>query len=100
MSVVEAMAHRLPVVASRVGGMTEIVQDCQTGLLVEAGDSAALANALLKLLDDEDRCREIGQTGYERARSLFSWDSIAQNLLAQYELLYKSQETLESAYSG
>jgi glycosyltransferase involved in cell wall biosynthesis len=71
MSVAEAMAAGLPVVASDVGGVPELVQDGVTGLLVTSGDEAALAAALELLLQDRDLRRRLGAAGRERALDLF-----------------------------
>jgi glycosyltransferase involved in cell wall biosynthesis len=66
------MAAGLPVVASRVGGVPELVDDEKTGLLVEPGDPRALAAALGRVLADPDLARALGDAGRERARARFS----------------------------
>jgi len=80
-TVIEAMASETPVVASRVGGMIETVVDGKTGLLVEAGDAKALAEAICRLLSDAELCRSMGKAGRERVMRYFSWDRIAEGLL-------------------
>jgi glycosyltransferase involved in cell wall biosynthesis len=87
LSVVEAMATGLPVVASRAGGLPEAVTDNETGLLVESGDPAGLAQALLKLIDDPALARNMGNSGCSRARQMFSWDTVAGTLSRRYEAL-------------
>ena len=82
----EAAAAGLPAVATRVGGVPEVIIEGETGLLVEYGDAAALAAALAQLLDDPAGARELGRKGRERARDEFSWDSI----VARVEQLYLS----------
>lgn len=77
MPAAEAMAAGLPVVASRSGGIVEIVADGETGLLVPPDDAAALAEALLALLRDPERRIRMGAAGRVRARDRFSWDRIA-----------------------
>jgi glycosyltransferase involved in cell wall biosynthesis len=64
--ILEAMAAGLPVVATRVGGIPELVEDGTSGLLVEPRNSASLAEALVALLADEDRRRSMGEKGRER----------------------------------
>ena len=64
----EAMCAGLPVVASRVGGLPEVVVHGETGLLVPAGDSEALAEALVQVLRDPDLRRSLGDAGRRRAR--------------------------------
>lgn len=73
----EAMACGTPVVASRVGGIPEVVADGETGWLVEPGDSAALARALRAALADPGRARRMGEAGRRRVEAHFSWDRIA-----------------------
>jgi len=71
LSVLEAMAAGLPVVASAVGGVPEIVEDGATGLLVPPGDAAALAATLEQLLADAELRRRLGAAGRERVRVWF-----------------------------
>jgi glycosyltransferase involved in cell wall biosynthesis len=85
MSLIEAMACQVPVVASRVGGMTEIVEEGKTGLLVKSGNAPELAEAILRILSDDDLRKKMRNTGRERAVDLFSWDKNAGDLLCQYK---------------
>ncbi len=68
----EAMLAGLPVVATRVSAIPEIVVDGETGLLAAPGDSNAIATALSSLLDDPARRRALGEAGRRRARDEFS----------------------------
>jgi glycosyltransferase involved in cell wall biosynthesis/uncharacterized membrane protein len=70
-SVLEAMASGLPVVATDVGGVSELVVDGETGLLVQPGDAAALAAAVERLLRDRELRREFGASARLRAERLF-----------------------------
>ena len=70
-SILEAMAAGLPVVASRVGGVVEIVVDAETGYLVPPGDEGALAAAIERLLADSSLRRRLGAAGRARAEALF-----------------------------
>ena len=80
----EAMACGTPVVASRVGGIPEVVVDGETGWLVAPGDPAALGGALRHALDDPERARRMGEAGRRRVEAHFSWDRIADRTLAVY----------------
>jgi alpha-maltose-1-phosphate synthase len=80
----EAMACGTPVVASRVGGIPEVVVDGETGWLVAPGDPAALAGALREALADPGRARGMGEAGRRRVEAQFSWDRIAARTLDVY----------------
>jgi glycosyltransferase involved in cell wall biosynthesis len=71
-SVLEAMAHALPVAAFRGGGVEELARDGETGLLVDAGDVEALAASFVRLGADPAASRIMGQAGRRRAESEFS----------------------------
>lgn len=87
LSVVEAMAAGLPVVASRAGGLPEAIEDNETGLLVDPGNPGALARALLRLIDDRRLARMMGRAGRGRASRMFSWENITATLEGFYETL-------------
>ena len=72
LAVMQPMALGLPVVASAVGGIPEMLVDGETGLLVPPGDAAALAGALGRLVDDPARCARFGRAGRERVATLFT----------------------------
>ena len=80
----EAMACATAVVASRVGGIPEVVDADVTGLLVPPDDPAALAGALNRLLRDPDRAEAMGRAGRERAVTEFSWETVAAQTAALY----------------
>jgi alpha-maltose-1-phosphate synthase len=80
----EAMACGTAVVASRVGGIPEVVADGETGLLVPLDDPAALAYGLNTLLGDPDRAQWMGQQGRKRAIAEFGWQAIAVQTAALY----------------
>jgi glycosyltransferase involved in cell wall biosynthesis len=82
--VVEAMAAGRPVVASRVGGIPELVAHGRTGLLVEPAEPAALADALLSLLGAPERCRAMGAAGRQDVTAHWSWQLAAHRLRAVY----------------
>jgi glycosyltransferase involved in cell wall biosynthesis len=80
---VEAMAFKLPVVATNIGGFPGMVADGETGILVPPGDEAALAAALADLLANPAKARDMGLAGYRRGRDLFTWDAVGARLHAQ-----------------
>ena len=83
-AILEAMAAGLPVVATRVGGVPELVQEGINGLLVEPGDVDGLARALRSLLLDPQKAHRMGQAGRERVELDFNCPRIA----AQLQNLY------------
>jgi len=83
LSLMEGMACGKPVVASRVGGIPELVRDGVDGILVDAGDVKALSRAIIMLLDDPVLRKRMGDAGKERVKE-FSWDSTARVVLEEY----------------
>lgn len=81
----EAMAARRAVVASRVGGLAEVVRDGETGVLVPPDDPGALAAALGRLARDPDERARLGTAAATRVRERFSLDAMAAGTLACYE---------------
>ena len=75
LTVLEAMAAGLPVVAPRVGGLAELVVEGETGLLVPPGDPAALADALGRLIDEPGLREQFGRAGRARAEEHFAIDA-------------------------
>lgn len=84
MSLVEGMATGLPVVATRIGGMPEIVVPGTTGFLREAGDVEGLATDLRECLSSAARRDELGAAGRARALEVFTWDARARRLEALF----------------
>ena len=74
-----------PVVASDVGGISDIVADRETGLLVRPGDAAGIADAVVRLLDDRDLAEAMGRAGRQRMERLFDAHGWAANLRRVYE---------------
>lgn len=88
LKIVEYMASGLPVVASDVGDVPGMLSGC--GLTVPPGDTAALAAAVERLLDDQKGRNELGRMARKKAEELFSWSRIVDNLIQAYEAALSS----------
>jgi glycosyltransferase involved in cell wall biosynthesis len=84
MTALEAMACGLPLVASRVGGLAEIVVDGETGLLVPPGDAEALTAALTTLARDRARAQQMGAAGHRRVAAEFTQQRMLDGVAAVY----------------
>ncbi len=80
----EAMRYCKPVVATEVGGISDIVVNGETGLLVGQRDPRALAGAIDRLLEDPALAERLGRGGYEFAREHFGWPAVLDQTLALY----------------
>ena len=88
---IEAMAAGLPVIASRVGGLSELIEDGKTGVLVEPDDPVALAEAIESLVASPARAEALGAAAREEVARHYSFD----RMVREFEDLYSSH--LESA---
>ena len=94
LSLLEAMAAGLPCVATAVGGIPEVISHEHNGLLAPAGDAAALAAAMQRLLDEPDLRRHIAANGAETVRTRFSIETMVQSYCRHYDdLLQESGRT-------
>jgi glycosyltransferase involved in cell wall biosynthesis len=85
-AIVEAMALRLPVVASKTGGIPEVVVDGITGYLAEPGSELALANVIKQLLSEKTRFKTLGENGYRRYLQMFKGENSIKNLINNYNI--------------
>jgi glycosyltransferase involved in cell wall biosynthesis len=81
----ETMAAAKPVISVRACGMPYMVDDGRTGLLAEPGDVEGFAQRMSDLLDDPERCREMGRRGREKAKREFHPDRVADETMRVYE---------------
>jgi glycosyltransferase involved in cell wall biosynthesis len=82
----EAGAMARPVIASRVGGLPEIIEQHRTGVLVECGDRAGFADAAARLFADAGAAVGMGRAARQRIETLFSW----RQHVASYDALYRA----------
>jgi glycosyltransferase involved in cell wall biosynthesis len=90
----ESMAAATPVVATRVGGTPEAIQDGVTGVLVPPGDSPALARAIHQLLADPELAARLGQAGRQLVCRRFSMDAMVQATERLYHSLLEKRRRL------
>lgn len=92
MVILEAMANKLAVVATRVGGIPELVKDKETGILIEPGNVKELSSAIIRLLKEENKVREMGEFGRKIVEEKFD----IKLMVKEAEKLYESviNETL------
>jgi glycosyltransferase involved in cell wall biosynthesis len=84
---VEAMAHHVPVVATNIGGIPEVVVNNEGGYCVDSNDTNAFAESIIKLLKDENLRKEQGNKGFQRYKKYFT----AKRMAKEYAALIKSQ---------
>lgn len=84
-SVIEAMMHGKPVIASRIGGIPEIIDDGVTGLLFEPGNADDLAEKVRYLWERPKLCRQMGQAGREKVMREYSPERYYERLMAVYK---------------
>jgi glycosyltransferase involved in cell wall biosynthesis len=75
--VIEAMAGGLAIVSTRVDGVPELIKDYETGFMVEPQDPEALAKAMVKVLSNDEKCRDMGAAAREKAIREFSMERMA-----------------------
>lgn len=82
--VLEASASGIPVIASRVGAVPDLIEDGNTGIIVKPGSSAEIKQGLIKLIEDPVLRRGMGQRAWQRMERDFTWDAICQKLEGFY----------------
>ncbi|MBD1396956.1 glycosyltransferase [Pontibacter sp. JH31] len=85
--VVEAMYHKLPVIASKIGGLKDIVEDGKTGILVDVNSPEQIAEALIELMSDPLKMKEMGETGFTNAYAKYSAERYVKDVESLYDEL-------------
>src|SRR3954447_21731903 len=93
---VEGMACGLPVIAVNNHGPATIVDDDETGLLVPPDDEDAMADALVQIVADGEKRRQMGEIAYQRSREHYSWAALAERVARVYDDVSGTPPTLES----
>jgi glycosyltransferase involved in cell wall biosynthesis len=87
------MACAKPVIGARVGGLQEIIDNSQTGLLVEPDNIEQLRAAIIQVLQQEEWAKRLGQNAHLKVKSAFSWSGVARKTEALYKGLLPADET-------
>jgi glycosyltransferase involved in cell wall biosynthesis len=95
LAIVEAMIRGRPVVATNVGGVPEIIDDGETGVLHEHGDSRGLARAIVRLIGDPQLARALGERAQRAVRVRFSEDQTLGAVCTLYDRLLRVPETVQ-----
>ncbi len=94
----EAMAMKLPVVASKVDGIPEMVIEGETGYLVPPEEPGTLAQAIITLLQDENKMRLMGEHGYARVQQHFTWDRVLNKVEAHLYAMLEATKLGKAGY--
>lgn len=97
-SLLDAMASSKPIVATRTGGIPEVVVDGETGFLVEPHDAAGLAAAIVRLLADASLRERMGRAGFARVVARFSVDRMVDETVKVYERTVGTRREAGTAY--
>jgi glycosyltransferase involved in cell wall biosynthesis len=97
--VIEGMAHSLPVIGSRIGGVPELISDGESGLLVPPGDPSALAAAIDEIAADPERAAAMGRRGRQIAEERYDLNRMVGEVERQY-LEVSARRTGGEALSG
>ncbi len=94
LALLEAMASGLPVIATAVGGTSEVVIDYENGILVPSGDVSALADALIVLIDNPDLRTRMGEAAHQRISQEFTVDQSVNKISHLYDQLLMGSRSL------
>ena len=96
LTLIEASACGLPIVATNNGGPVDIVANCDNGILIEASDSSSIAEALLSILIEEARWSEFSNNGINNVRKHYSWQSHSEKSLSRFSTLLPERQAADS----
>ena len=100
LTIVEAAACGLPIIASPTGGPKEILEQCGNGLLVDVEDPAAIATALKEIISDGQLWDKYSTNGIVAASQLYSWTSYADKYVAMINELFQQKNKDEAAFNN
>ena len=86
---IEAMSYKLPVVASKIGGLKEIIMDNENGYLIDKKNVNDFAKKILDLISNPEKMNQFGNSGYERYKKNFTGHAMANNYM---NLMFKRED--------
>ncbi len=98
--IIEAQASGVPVVATKVGGVVEIIKDQETGLLVPPKDPEAMSRAVLRLLKDSELSHTIAENAYKKVKQVYTLDRMVDKTLVVYKQAQKIERILVIKFSA
>ena len=90
----EAMAHRIPLVSTPIGGIPDVIKDGENGLIAESKNPVSLAHCIGKLLDSKELRKRMGENGYQRLKELYTDDIFENNLNQIINAIFSSGEAI------
>ncbi|MDD5167172.1 MAG: GT4 family glycosyltransferase PelF, partial [Candidatus Omnitrophica bacterium] len=98
--IVEAQACKVPVVATRVGGVIDIIEDKKTGLLVPPADSGSMADAVIRILKDNEFAQKLADNAYEKVIKQYSAELMVKRMLDVYKEALENFKVLIIKFSS
>ena len=87
-SFIESMACRIPTIGTAVGGITDIINHGENGILVPPEDAGTLSRALKRVIEDGNLAKQIAERGYQTVREKFTWEKVLQQMEDVYQGLF------------
>jgi len=91
LTLIEAAASGVPVVATNSGGPVDIISNCKNGILIDVSDSKNISDAILKILNDKDQWNKYSDNGIKNVRRYYTWKAHTEKLLEEINILQSKQ---------
>lgn len=98
--IIEAQASGVPVIATRVGGVIDIVEDGKTGLLVPPADSTSIADGIIKIFNEPSLARKLAENAYKKVKEKYNLELMVKNTLNVYQEALSNRKILIIKFSS